>query len=85
MIRFKEMAYSAVLDPGRMGERWQASAARARIPAPHAAASMLRSAWSKPDWCWPATMNFGPEPAAARATLESAPCLPYPHPRSGPT
>ena len=60
MIQFEELAYTATMHPARMGERWQASAARARIPSPHTAASMLRSAWCKPDWgsVWPATMNF---------------------------
>jgi hypothetical protein len=59
-MRFKVMAYAAAMHPGRMGERWQASAARVHIPAPHTAASMLRSAWCKPDWCgvWPATMSL---------------------------
>lgn len=62
MIRFEEMAYSAAIHPGRMGERWQASAARARIPAPHTAATMLRLAWCKPDrgGVWPATMAVVP-------------------------
>ncbi len=65
MIRFREMAYTAAIHPGRMGERWQASAARVRIPAPNTAASMLRSAWCKADRCgvWPATMV--PVPGAA--------------------
>jgi len=61
MIRFKEMAYTAAIHPGRMGERWQASAVRVRIPAPDTAASMLRSAWCRPDW-WgvrSATMSLG--------------------------
>jgi hypothetical protein len=62
MIRFEEMTYYAAIHPARMGERWQANAARARIPAPHAAASMLRSVWCRPDWrgVWPATMSFAP-------------------------
>ena len=62
MIRFEEMAYTAPIHPGRMGERWQAIAARMRIPAPHTAASMLRSAWCRPDRCgvWPATMSLAP-------------------------
>jgi hypothetical protein len=47
MIRFEEMAYSAAIHAARMGERWQANAAGAHIPAPHTAASMLRSAWCK--------------------------------------
>jgi hypothetical protein len=68
MIRFEEMAYIAAIDFGRMGERWQASAAGARIPAPHAAASMLRSAWCKAD-------RHGPFGGMHR-------CLPYPVPRS---
>jgi hypothetical protein len=68
MIRFEEVAYTAAIHPGQMGERWQASAARARIPAPHAAASMVRSAWCKPDRCgvWPATMGLAPGAAAVR-------------------
>jgi hypothetical protein len=67
MIRFEEMAYTAAIHPGRMGERWQASAARARVPAPHTAASMLRSAWCAPDRCgaWPATMSLAPGSAKA--------------------
>jgi hypothetical protein len=62
MIRFEERAYSAAIHPGRTGERWQASAARARIPAPPAAACLLRSAWCKPGWCdvWPAAMSLTP-------------------------
>jgi hypothetical protein len=48
MIRFEQMAYSVAIHAGRMGERWQASVARVRIPAPHTAASMMRSAWCKP-------------------------------------
>jgi hypothetical protein len=61
MIRLPEKAYTAI-HPARMGERWQASAARVRIPAPRTAASMLRSAWCKPDRCgvWPATMSLAP-------------------------
>jgi hypothetical protein len=60
MIRFEEMTYATAIHPGRMGERWQASAARARIPAPLAAESMLRSAWCKVGRCgvWPATIGF---------------------------
>lgn len=59
MIRFKELTYTAAIHPGLIGERWQASVARARIPAPHAAASMLRSAWCKADWygVWTAMMR----------------------------
>jgi hypothetical protein len=66
MIRFEEMAHTAAIRGGRIGERWQVSAARARIPAPHTAASMLRSAWCKPDRCgvWPATMGLAPGAAA---------------------
>jgi hypothetical protein len=54
------------IHPEHVGERWRASAARARIPAPLAAASMLRSAWCRPDSCgaWPATMTFAPGAAA---------------------
>jgi hypothetical protein len=64
MIRIEAMTRTAAIHPDQMGERWQASAARARIPAPHTAASMLRSAWCKPDWCWPATMSLAPGTAA---------------------
>jgi hypothetical protein len=66
MIRFKEVAYTATIHPGRMGERWQASATRVCIPAPRTATFMLRSAWCKPDRCgvWPATMSFVAGPAA---------------------
>jgi hypothetical protein len=66
MIRFEETAYTAASHSGRMGERWQASAARVRIPAPRTATSMLRSAWCKPDRCgvWPATMSLAPGAAA---------------------
>jgi hypothetical protein len=66
MIRFEEMTYSTAVHPARMGARWQVSATRARIPAPHSAASMLRSAWCKPDRCgvWPATMDLAPGAAA---------------------
>jgi len=65
MIRFEGMVYSAAIHPARMGERWQASAARGRIPEADSAASMLRSAWCKPGWCvWPATMNVTPGMAA---------------------
>jgi hypothetical protein len=62
MIRFEEMGYTAAIHPGQMGERWQASAARARIPPPQTAASMLRSAWCTPDrgGVWPATMSLAP-------------------------
>jgi hypothetical protein len=79
MIQFEQMAYTAAIQAGRMGERWQASAVRARVPAPHTAASMLRSAWCRPDWCglWPATMTFasGAAPVwelAARGGTHSA-------------
>jgi len=60
MIQFEEMAYTAASRCGRMGERWQTSAARAGIPRLDTAASILRSAWCKPDWCgmWPATMSL---------------------------
>jgi hypothetical protein len=66
MIRFEQMESTAAICPGRTGERWQASAARARIPAPHTAASMLRSVWCKPDWfgAWPATISLAPGAAA---------------------
>jgi hypothetical protein len=66
MIRFEQMEFTAAIHPGQMGERWQASAARAHIPAPHTAASMLRSAWCKPDWRgeWPAAMSFAAGAAA---------------------
>ena len=66
MIRFEEMAYTAAIHPGRMGARWQAGAARVRIPAPDTGASVLRSAWCKPDRCgmWPATMGLAPAAAA---------------------
>jgi len=37
MVGFEEMAYAAAIHAGRMGERWQASAARMRIPAPRTA------------------------------------------------
>jgi len=62
MIRFEEMAYTAAIHPGRMGERWQASAARVHVPAADTAASMLRSAWCAPDRCglWPAMMSLAP-------------------------
>jgi len=68
MIRFEEVAYSAAIHPGRMGERWQASAVQARVPAADTAASMLRSAWCAPERCglWPATMSFAPGAAAVR-------------------
>lgn len=67
MIRFEEMAFIAAIHPGRMGERWQASAVRVRIPAPNAAAFMLRSAWRKPDRCgaWPVRTSVAPGAAAA--------------------
>jgi hypothetical protein len=67
MIRFEEMTYTAAIHPGRMGERWQASAARVRIPAPRTAVSMLRSAWCKParGGVWPATMSFAPSSGEA--------------------
>jgi hypothetical protein len=60
MIRFEGMAYTAAVHPGRMGARWQASAARVHTPTPHAAASLLRSAWCKQDRCgvWPAAMSL---------------------------
>jgi hypothetical protein len=66
MIRFEEIAYTAAIHPGRMGERWQASAVRVRIPALHIAASMLRSTWCKADRCgvWPATMSLAPGASA---------------------
>jgi hypothetical protein len=68
MIRFEEMAYTAAIHPGRMGERWQASAARVRIPPRRTAVSMLRSAWCKLDRCGagPATMSLSPGAAAVR-------------------
>ena len=57
MIRFEEMTYTAPSHPGRMGERWQANAARSHVPAPDTAAHMLRSAWCAPSRCggWPGT------------------------------
>jgi hypothetical protein len=66
VIRFEETSYTATTHPGRMGERWQVSAARACIPTLHTAASMLRLAWRKPDRCgvWPATMGLAPGAAA---------------------
>jgi hypothetical protein len=66
MIGVEEMAaYTAAIHPGRTGERWQASAARAHIPAPQTAASMLRSVWRTParGGVWPAMMNLVPEAA----------------------
>jgi hypothetical protein len=66
MIRLHEIAYAAAIHGGRMAERWQARAARVRIPPPRTAASMLRSAWCKPDRCgeWPATMSLAPSATA---------------------
>jgi hypothetical protein len=66
MVRFEEMAYTAAIHPGRMGERWQARAARVGIPPRRTAVSMLRSAWCKPDGCgvWPATVSLSPGAAA---------------------
>lgn len=66
MIQFEQIVYTAAIHAERMGERWQASAVRARIPVPHTAASMLQSAWRRPDWrgLWPATMTFAPSAAA---------------------
>lgn len=49
MMQFETMLFASVIHLGRAGERWKASAACARIPAPQAATSILRSAWCKPD------------------------------------
>jgi hypothetical protein len=60
MMRFEELASGGAIPCG--GERWQAIAAQVCIPAPHAAAWMLRSTWCKPDrlGVWPATLNLAP-------------------------
>jgi hypothetical protein len=67
MIRFEEMAYTAAIHTGRMGERWQASAARMRIPSAPYRTFTLRSAWCRPDRCGvrPWTMSLAPGGAAA--------------------
>jgi hypothetical protein len=64
MIRLEQIAYTVAIHPGRMGQRWKASVASVCIPAPHTAASMVRSAWCKPSWCglWPATISLTPGP-----------------------
>jgi hypothetical protein len=35
MIQFEQMAYTAAIQAGRMGERWQAGAVRARSGTPY--------------------------------------------------
>lgn len=60
MMRIEEIASITAFHAARMGERWQASAVRACIPAPFIAASLLRSAWCRTDRrsVWPATMEL---------------------------
>lgn len=64
MMRLEDMAFSAAPSSVRMGERWQASAAGVKIPAPEIAASMLRSVWRKAaGWdVWPASMSLATRP-----------------------
>jgi len=57
-VRAAKNAYylSGVRITAPAGERWKASIACAGNPAPHAATSMLRAAWKRPDRLrmWPA-------------------------------
>jgi hypothetical protein len=47
IMQFQEMTFTAAIHVGRAGDRWKASAARARVPTPHTAISLLRSTWRK--------------------------------------
>jgi hypothetical protein len=47
MNQFQDLSHRVAVQPGNTGERWRKRAAGARIPAPQAAASILRSAWRK--------------------------------------
>ncbi len=71
MIRFQQTAYAVAIHPARVGERWQSGAAYARVPSPHNAALMLRSAWCRAECCggWLATMSFA---VGAKTVWESA-------------
>ena len=46
-MQFEETAFTAAIYAGQVGHRWRASAACVRIPTPHAAISLLRSAWCR--------------------------------------
>ena len=60
MMHTQELACATAGHPSRMGERWQARAARAVMVAPPTAASIVQSAWCRPDrWgVWTLTLDF---------------------------
>jgi hypothetical protein len=60
MMHTQELACATAARPSRMGERWQARAARAVLVAPPTAASIVQSAWCRHDrWgVWTLTLDF---------------------------
>ena len=55
-MQLEEIAFAAAIDAGRVGDKWKACAACARAPAPHAAISLLRSAWSSDLGRWDSSL-----------------------------
>jgi hypothetical protein len=79
MMDTQKLACATAARPSRMGERWHARAARAVMVAPPTAASIVQSAWCRPDrWgVWTLTLDFRGE-ADALGELQSragATCL----------